>query len=112
MKAALLGSALAVVLAAAASTAAVAVTPAATPIKLRIVGISPSETVNLRERPSRRSHVLSHVPPGTRGLSGLGIATDRTGRPTVKSPFWCGVEYDSKSGWIACKYLTPDDAGH
>jgi hypothetical protein len=75
---------------------------------VRIVGIDATETVNLRERPSMHSRVLGRIPHDTRGLRSLGVATDTAGRPTAKKPFWCSIEFETHTGWVACRYLSPE----
>lgn len=85
-----------------------------------VTGVRSDDVLNLRDVPHGDSKKLAGIPPGTRGLKNLGCLTPEPSldrwlimteaeRKNAKLE-WCRVEYRGTQGWVAARFLKPDNA--
>jgi hypothetical protein len=84
-----------------------------------VTGVPPQDVLHLRDVPSADSKSLAQIPPDARGLKHLGcrrnqppmdlwIRMNAAQRRDALTQ-WCRVEYRGKQGWVAGRYLRPDN---
>ncbi len=73
---------------------------AAQPGYFRVTGVAADDTLNVRAAPSASSADIGDLPPGTAGIEVLG--TDPSGK-------WGEIAWQEGSGWIATRFLAPDE---
>jgi hypothetical protein len=104
------------VLAAVASTTGRAEEP---PKFWAVTGVRADDVLHLRDVPSADSKSLAQIPPNARGLKHLGC---RRNQPPMDLwarmseaqrrealTLWCRVEYRGHEGWVAGRFLKPDN---
>lgn len=65
-----------------------------------VKGVAPNDVLNMRDAPNG-NQVVGKIPPGARGVVGLG--------PRVKDQgTWAQVRYGDVTGWVNVRFLAPD----
>jgi Bacterial SH3 domain len=85
-----------------------------------VTGVSPKDVLHLRDVPSADSKSLAGIPYNAQGLKHLGCRKNempfeqwvKLSKPQRQASLmqWCRVEYKGKQGWVAGRYLKPDEA--
>lgn len=85
-----------------------------------VTGVAANDVLNMRDVPHGDSRKLAAIPPRERGLKNLGClkpepSLDRWMEMTEEERNnakleWCRVEYRGQQGWVAARFLKPDDA--
>jgi hypothetical protein len=84
-----------------------------------VTGVRSDDVLNLRDVPSADSKSLAGIPYNARGLKHLGcrrnempfedwIKLNKEARKAALMQ-WCRVEYKGQQGWVAGRFLKPDD---
>jgi hypothetical protein len=84
-----------------------------------VTGVSPNDVLHLRDVPSADSKSLAQIPANAHGLKHLGCRRnqppmDQWARMNAAQrrqalTQWCRVEYHGQEGWVAGRFLKPDD---
>lgn len=85
-----------------------------------VTGVAANDALHLRDVPSADSRSLARIPPNAHGLKHLGC---RRNQPALELwarmsaaqrrdalTQWCRVEYQGTEGWVAGRFLKPDNA--
>ena len=84
-----------------------------------VTGVRSNDVLHLRDVPSADSKSLAGIPFNAKGLKHLGcrrnempfedwVKLNKEARRAALMQ-WCRVEYKGKQGWVAGRYLKPDD---
>jgi hypothetical protein len=84
-----------------------------------VTGVRSDDVLHLRDVPSADSKSLAGIPYNARGLKHLGcrrnempfedwIKLNKEARKAALMQ-WCRVEYKGQQGWVAGRFLKPDD---
>ncbi|WP_295555640.1 hypothetical protein [uncultured Hyphomicrobium sp.] len=84
-----------------------------------VTGVALDDVLNMRDVPHGDSKKLGAIPPNAHGLKHLGCikpepSLDRWMTMTEDEKKnakleWCRVEYHGQQGWVAARFLKPDD---
>jgi len=85
-----------------------------------VTGVPADDVLHMRDVPHGDSKILADIPPKAHGLKHLGcmkpqpsldrwIEMTNDERANAKLE-WCRVEYRGRQGWVAGRFLKPDDA--
>jgi hypothetical protein len=84
-----------------------------------VAGVRSDDVLHLRDVPSADSKSLARIPFNARGLKHLGCRRNempfedwvKLNKEARKSALmqWCRVEYKGQQGWVAGRFLKPDD---
>lgn len=84
-----------------------------------VTGVRSDDALNLRDVPNADSKSLARIPFNARGLKHLGCRRNempfedwvKLNKEARKSALmqWCRVEYRGQQGWVAGRFLKPDD---
>jgi hypothetical protein len=109
----------AAIIAASALAAAAALAAEEPPKFWAVTGVASNDVLHLRDVPSADSKSLAHIPFNAHGLRHLGC---RRNQPPMDQwvrmnaaqrrealTKWCRVEYQGREGWVAGRFLKPDD---
>ena len=84
-----------------------------------VTGVRSNDVLHLRDVPSADSKSLAGIPFNAKGLKHLGcrrnempfedwVKLNKEARRAALMQ-WCRVEYKGKQGWVAGRFLKPDD---
>ncbi|HEU4378881.1 MAG TPA: SH3 domain-containing protein [Hyphomicrobiaceae bacterium] len=84
-----------------------------------VTGVRSNDVLHLRDVPSADSKSLAGIPFNAKGLKHLGcrrnempfedwVKLNKEARRAALMQ-WCRVEYKGKQGWVAGRYLKPDE---
>ncbi|MBX9591549.1 MAG: SH3 domain-containing protein [Hyphomonadaceae bacterium] len=84
-----------------------------------VTGVPANDVLHMRDVPSADSQSLARIPPNARGLKHLGCRRNQppmelwarmseTARREALTQ-WCRVEYGGLQGWVAGRFLKPDN---
>lgn len=84
-----------------------------------VTGVSPNDVLHLRDVPSADSKSQARIPFNAHGLKHLGCRRnqpplDQWARMNAAQrrealTKWCRVEYHGQEGWVAGRFLKPDE---
>ena len=84
-----------------------------------VTGVRSDDVLHLRDVPSADSKSLARIPFNARGLKHLGCRRNempfedwvKLNKEARRSALmqWCRVEYNGRQGWVAGRFLKPDD---
>jgi hypothetical protein len=87
-----------------------------------VTGVKANDVLHLRDVPSADSKSLARIPANARGLKHLGC---RRNQPLMEvwvrmsekarheaMTQWCRIEYRGQQGWVAGRFLKPDNGPH
>ena len=84
-----------------------------------VSGVRSDDVLHLRDVPNADSKSLARIPFNARGLKHLGCRRNempfedwvKLNKEARKSALmqWCRVEYKGQQGWVAGRFLKPDD---
>lgn len=84
-----------------------------------VTGVRSDDVLHLRDVPNADSKSLARIPFNARGLKHLGCRRNempfedwvKLNKEARKSALmqWCRVEYRGQQGWVAGRFLKPDD---
>lgn len=84
-----------------------------------VTGVAATDVLNMRDVPHGDSRKLAGIPPDARGLKNFGClrpepSLDRWMEMTEEERRnakleWCRVEYNGHQGWVAARFLKPDN---
>jgi hypothetical protein len=66
--------------------------------QFRVVGVNRPDVLNIRSGPSASRDIVGTIPPGSRGIEGLGQCQRG----------WCLIRFGSVEGWVNARYIAPD----
>ena len=85
-----------------------------------VTGVRPDDVLHLRDVPNADSKSLARIPFNARGLKHLGCRRNempfedwvKLNKEARKSALmqWCRVEFKGQQGWVAGRFLKPDES--
>lgn len=89
------------------------------PDSFRVVGVAPTDVLNIRSEASYRAPKIGQIPSDGRGIRNFGCVggmsfseweqASSTERQLARKRIWCEVEYRGIRGWVAGWYIREDD---
>jgi hypothetical protein len=84
-----------------------------------VTGVRADDVLHLRDVPNADSKSLARIPFNARGLKHLGCRRNempfedwvKLNKEARKASLmqWCRVEYNGQQGWVAGRFLKPDE---